>query len=379
MFVFQTLSLVFLGFASTFKLSLSSKWIACLIFTFIALVLRYHLQFYATDEDFRNLLVSIFQLSTILIVYLSVNNRLLVVSPIVLGLVLVVYFLVGFIQIFFDASFAQELVFRGYQDLTESGRGVRSLASEPAYFANILFMISGFFMLYSHQKCLSARSSIAIQLIIFILAASLAQSAFMILLFLLSFLLSLLVYSRGIFLATTSFVLLIYSNVVGFLLRSDSRLGYLASVIVYDPSSIYEQGAMLRLLNIPISIYGGFLHGVFGAGFSSQQIVSASMPFLFGSYDFVLANRNVGGGCLELFIKIGVLSMPLIFLIISSLVSISSLKYLAPTSSVVHIGIPLAFVLSCSLFAYGTIASPVPWFLLFSCLFYSGRRINIIH
>jgi hypothetical protein len=197
-----------------------------------------------------------------------------------------------------------------------------------------------------------------------IATALLSQSTYAILQQSAVFMVCVLVVSRQLFVVLCLGLVWI---VVGFLMEIQAqgiRVVFILQTLLENPVLLYEQGAMLRVMNVPISLYGGILHGLFGAGFGSPEVVSGSIPALPGNpFAFEVADRNLGGA-VELFLRLGIGAVPLLLFILLKTLRIGKGVCMLGTTKV-RIGIPLAIVVFLTSFTYSSIGNPLIWLLFF--------------
>ena len=314
-----------------------------------------------------------FHLVTILVAYLVVRAGVFRPTSGLIGTVTLVYILVAVIQLLVNEQFGSSLVYRGYQELTATGRGVRSLASEPAVFGNMLLILSGFWMLIAATQGWSARRFLFVQAMLFVATALLSQSTYAILQQAAVFSVCVLVVSKRMF---VMLCLAVGWLIIAFVLQIQAqgiRVVFILQTLLQNPVLLYEQGAMLRVMNVPISVYGGMLHGLFGAGFGGQEVVSGFIPALPGNpFPFEVADRNLGGA-VELFLRLGIGALPLLAFILVKTIAIGTYDC-ALGASRVRIGLPLAIVIFLTVFTYSSIGNPLIWLLLFSAMAYRRTK-----
>lgn len=310
---------------------------------------------------------TMFHLTTILVAYLIVGSGVFVPTSKFIGLVALVYISIAVFQVLIDEQIGSELVYRGYQELEETGRGVRSLASEPSVFGNLILILSGFGMLIAARDGWPAKWFLISQVVFLASTVLLAQSSYAIAVQFVVFLASTLVISLRLFLVLC---LLTMWVIIGFLVGIEAegiRALFILQSLVQNPILLYEQGAILRVMNVPVSLYGGVLHGVFGAGFGSGNSVSGSIPALPGyPIPFEVGDRNVGG-LVELFLRLGIGAVPLLSLYLQQILRISRVAVRLGADQI-RLGVPLAFVIFLTSFTYSSIGNPMVWLLFFSVL-----------
>jgi hypothetical protein len=253
-----------------------------------------------------------------------------------------------------DEQIGSSIVYRGFQELEVTGRGVRSLASEPSVFGNLLLILSGFLMLIAIKDSWSVQQLVASQAAVLLATIVLPQSSYGIAIQFCVFLATLFVVSFKLFLAVGIFAAW---GVVGYFERIDAegvRAIFILQTLIENPVLLYEQGAILRVMNVPVSLYGGMLHGIFGSGFGTGNMGEGTIPTLPGyPIPFEIGDRNVGG-LVELFLRLGIGAIPLLLFYLVQIFRIGriSLNY---GDQRVNIGFPLALVVFLVFFTYSSI------------------------
>ncbi len=362
---------------SQMRVYLDRSWSIVLTLTLLFVIFRFLVQQLSGDmpTDPGLGLVSfaqtVFHLLTMFVVFLIVSAGVFRPTSRYIGGVLLIYGLVAALQVFIDESIGSALVYRGFQELASTGRGVRSLASEPAVFANILLILSGFLMICAAQANWSRRSFLLSQALVLAMSIGLAQSTYVILLQFSVFCVCALLVSKRLFaIVGISAVWALFA----YELASDTagiRILYILQTLVENPVLLYEQGAMLRVMNVPISVYGSILHGPLGAGFDPQHMVVGAVPALPGHpYPFTVADRNMGG-LVEILLRIGVGALPLLLLFLAGVGRIASTTARIGDTRL-RIGMPVALVVFLTCFTYSSIGNPMIWLLFFSALQWSS-------
>ena len=153
-----TMTILLFLIVATSAIKVRTLFLNILIATLLVAVARLAFQIaigQGSDDIFTSILAfsqTSFHLVTILVAFLIVSAGVFSPNSRLIGLVTLVYIAVALMQVFVDEQFGSMLVYRGYQELAATGRGVRSLASEPAVFGNVLLILSGFWMLVAGWK-----------------------------------------------------------------------------------------------------------------------------------------------------------------------------------------------------------------------------------
>ena len=238
---------------------------------------------------------------------------------------------------------------------------MRSLASEPAVLGHLLIC---FWIIYlylirnqNNYKFYAIRSSL-IFLFLSVTIPGSFYSAFFLFLLVILLIFELLPKWQSIPITSVSIGLaILLPSLVYF--DTSFRFFYILDVIYNNPSSILEQGAMRRLLNIPISLNAGLEHGILGSGFSTES-VRISQTFLGEKLFFYVSDRNMGG-LVELFLRLGILSIP-IFIVF--FISLGFLKIENNTKLNNFFRIASMYII----FTYSSLANPIIWLIYFKIL-----------
>lgn len=361
------------------SLSVRADYLFLILLTMLAATARAYYQLFTSANDeavLYALAQTWFHLLTILSIFLLVCSGVVSLSSRLIMIALSVYLIVALLQITIDEKIGSQLVYRGFQELASTGRGVRSLASEPAVFGNMLLVFSGFLILMAGQGRWTRRQFFYSQLGILAASSLLAQSTYVILLQGLVFLVCAMVLSFRLFLLLCAIGFWV---LVGLIAKSESegiRVFLILKTLLDNPLLLYEQGAMLRVLNVPVSVYGSVLHGFFGSGFAPAEPVSGQIPLLPGNpYPFSVYDRAVGGA-VELFLRLGFGSLPLLGAMLFHVGRIAGRSKLLSDGSV-RLGIPLALVVFLTVFTYSSIGNPMIWLLFFSSLSWCSSRTTL--
>jgi hypothetical protein len=313
---------------------------------------------------------SFFPIITAYLVYQLISSGYIVPNKRVIIVACAVYIAVALVQRFVYAEFLTALVSRPEDDvllLAETGRGVRSLAPEPAQFGHTLtilnvilifvsffrrgfsgkefniLMVASIFLFVSNFILSSSAYSLAIHAIILLIVMILFRPMWAISLIPMYFL--------YYFISTTDFFI-------------NSRLGSIINTFSENPEGLFQFGAIYRLLNIPLSILSSLEFGPFGAG-NSDKMMTISLRFFDSTYIFFVSSRNTGG-LIEFFLQFGVFCifhLMLIFYIIKKSVAgfRCHSRYRVGTTRIIVIYFAAVFLLC---FQYGSTFNPMLWMVL---------------
>ena len=314
--------------------------------------------------SFRSFLVTSFHMLTIFLVFLVMQNAMVKVNSSTMLTVIFCYVCVAVIQTIYP-NFLSFLVYRGYQELASTGRGVRSLASEPAVFGHLLTIFNLIFViLYVKIEDRKLRNAVFFTLVLLLLNVILARSAYSAGIHFIFLLTLIFVWSKFIGLIATYSISLLIVVIVLSLDSDDIRLIKMLQTILTNPVALYEQGAFLRVLNIPISIYGSYMHGIFGSGFDADTLVAGSFKVFDGiPYKFVVSDRNMGG-TVEVYLRLGVLSL-FFFLIYLGFIWKSFGKLRKLNHRQVSLDCWIIGWIFFMTFSYSSIANPIIWLAFF--------------
>lgn len=269
------------------------------------------------------------------------------------SLSLFIYILVGLIQVY-SGDFASNLVSRELRlDIIEaSGRGVRSLTSEPSVFARIL-------------------GKLALTLII--LTGFRPMKQFF--LILVNMMLSLSIYGIvvhivivAVVMAKRFFKILGLLVIIVALIRSDSipgRAGFIISGVRDNPTILLEQGAFARVINLPISVKNTLNYWPEGSAVKVLPSSPESINTVIGEYNYFLAPRNLGG-LIELPYRFGFLG----------LCSLLTFLYYFQVKSKNYKLLRVKLLVLFLFFQDGSIIDTFNWILLFSL---SGMPLSLNH
>ena len=299
--------------------------------------------------------------------YLSSAAVLVVLSPTFIAMVSLTYIFVGLLQLLFENSFAAGFVSRPVEQVTqlvESGRGVRSLTPEPSQLARLLLQLNLLFVAYGTlvaRHRLAIRSLVVGSALLLFASVFVAQSLYGATVHLTCFLVLLMVLRQWIILllsvCTIPIAVLLAIWLVDVI--GDVRFLYLMQLLAAEPAQIFEFGAIRRLLNIPLSIAGGFQHGCLGAEAGAEAVaieVSDDRHILVGSKLF--------GGVFEHVLVFGVFGVPAVVYFSRVVWKISKLHAPIAHFGERRIGWYFALGVFAVFFQYGSLLDPIAYLLV---------------
>lgn len=244
-------------------------------------------------------------------------------------IVATLYAIVGAVQLFIP-DFMAVVVHRSIEaalSYSTTGRGVRSLTGEPAALGkmfttlNVLYV---FVAIWRYPKT-SKLELLAISVLFFLVSAVLARSAYALAIHLIlilvlwsvldfkTFVLGMIVTGFGVA-AVGAFVLAFAEQLEGI------RAATLVVALFSNPEVILSQGAMRRVMNIPISISSLKYFGLAGSG-NSQEYFMSSVWTPFGTLYFEAGSRALGG-FIEFILRFGVFGLPVFMLYFYFLINV---------------------------------------------------------
>lgn len=325
------------------------------------------------------ILVYIVSLLTPFFIYNFVINNKIVINLNFLYFILFIYLFIGVVQLFYP-EFLTFLVTRDNADqLIASGRGSKSLTGEPSQFGRVIMLINVLFLFQKIviNKNVNLKKYLYFSVVLLILNVFLSRSFYAFALhFLIVFLFSYYVSKK--YLVVFSFLSVFSLLLLYMYIDPSSRFYIILDALATNPDFIFSQGAIRRVLNVPISIYASYQYGAFGAGFSGSNLLVSSMPFFGYDIPFAIFGRNLGG-LIEYYLRLGILSLPLFsvyFLLLLKSCSVKSF-YKGKKNS---IGYFFAFCVFILTFLDGSPSDPMKWYLLiYICLYREkDQSINVI-
>ena len=264
-------------------------------------------------------------------------------------LVVSIYTCVGVLQIFIDESILSSAVYRGYQSLADTGRGVRSLASEPSTLGYTLALLNALMLLRAKQD---KRSKVFLVSLLFLFVnAFISRSAWAIFIHIMPIWLFLFFKWKKFFLMSIGIAPLLVALIANS--TDEVRLFYLFNALLKNPELLMAEGAMKKVLNVPISLLLGATNGMLGMSYlGNLKELNIMLP---GGYFFVerFGNKNMGG-VLEFWIQLGLFSTPILYFLVLTIKRCLSLSY-----SLMPI-----LILCFTFFIYNSIGHPLPWIII---------------
>lgn len=264
-------------------------------------------------------------------------------------LVFSIYTVVGLLQIFIDESIFSGAIYRGYQSLADTGRGVRSLASEPSTLGYTLALLNALVLLRAKQD---KRSKVFMVSLLFLLVnAFISRSAWALFIHIMPIWLFLLLKWKKFFFASIG----IAPFLLAFIANStdEVRLFYLFNALLENPELLMAEGAMKKVLNVPISLLLGASNGMLGMSYLGNiKELNIIVP---GGYLFVekFGNKNMGG-VLEFWIQLGLFSIPMLYFL-----GLTIKRCLSESYSLMPV-----LILCFTFFIYNSIGHPLPWIII---------------
>lgn len=303
---------------------------------------------------------------------LSISNKLIVSA-------IVVYVLVALLQ-FIIPDFLTFLVSRSQtqttQDLLSSGRGMMSLTGEPSHFGKVITILNLLYVFNSltcKQNNFNRHLLLFISFFLFFLNCILSQSFYACAFHLICLIGISYILDRKLtylFLVFLGFGLV---SIVAFVVTvfPELRLVKIANDLIFNPELLLVQGAMIRVMNIPLTFVTLSNYGFWGSGNSSIAF-SNQINLGIGILEYTTSNRHYGG-FVEYILKMGVLSVPLVIAYLYMIATIGKLKLML-SGSVRSVGIIFATMLLILSSQDGSLASPLMIFAIV-CVFLKSKLL----
>jgi len=360
---FFFLGIIFLFVAliiSRIKVNANVFYVYIIIFLFI--IIRFSLELELLD--YKYISTYIIAITTPFLLHIVLHNNLIYISEKKLTFILLIYILVGIIQLI-HPMFLTGLVSRSEDAimmLVSSGRGVRSLTAEPARFGEILLILNILFVyliMNRESDDGKIKHSIIITIILLLCNILISQSSYSVFLHTISTIVLFIVLKKFYIIALLSAPLML---IIPTLLSGDNyRIYIIFHSLLSDTDYLLQQGAFMRLMNVPISLNNLTYYGIFGSGNSNSEYYSSIYTFI-GNYHYIVSNRN-HGGVIEYLLKFGVLSFPIFIIYIYIMKNILKLNYKLGNK---HIRMGIFFCISLLIVSLqdGSPANPLMWFSL---------------
>lgn len=251
--------------------------------------------------------------------------------------ILFAYLFVGIVQLFFGADMFSFLVARDSEQALiarESGRGVRSLTGEPQQFGDLLLAIYLLSQLALTKEKVEEKKTYRKntkylnsakwnwEFITLLGIVLLAQSSYSTAIY---FGILLVKITPSINMRILKWILLTCIVVyLGWQTGYLQRWSYIFNTLFQNPDLLLQQGAIVRLMNPVITIFG--ILECFPSGLAACEPVSVTIPLYVATMDYVISAR-VQGGILEPLLIMGLAGIPIaitFLLIFASLVKAKS-------------------------------------------------------
>jgi hypothetical protein len=377
---FLLLSTIVLIYSARFiKISMVAFLYFCVCILFLWLSIFIHI----SNVNYVYILTYLTALITVLLCYLLCSNHRLNFSNNFLLSICFVYFFVAFIQ-FFIPDFLISLVTRGLttDKLLLSGRGMMSLTGEPAHFGKIIIILNvlyAFKVLVKGEQTFRNIGPLWISVILFVLNCILSQSFYACFFHLLILIAIIYLINRKLAIMAIGllvFIAISFIEILNFAFP-DHRIVNILSFIINDPEPLLKQGAMVRALNVPLSLFNLKYFGIWGSG-NSPDLFIAHIDLGIGTLSYVVSNR-LYGGVIEYVLKMGVLSIPIVVAYIYMIISIGRVKLSVGRGGRRRVGVIFSAMLVVLSLQDGSPASPLMIFTviyLFIESTYVLRQVN---
>lgn len=313
-------------------------------------------------------------ISFVLLGVMLQNNYLKVTTRFIIFIYLI-YFSVGLVQYFYP-SFLADVVYRSEQHvslLVESGRGVRSLASEPTQLGFVFIFLNIIYFAVSKndevrlsrlnyassRRCSCNRKYATLLFILGTLLISQSSTAIAVHFSVAAF--AVWADSKHRLIVILTIALISFLTLVGFqsgAFDGDGRRVFnIIEIAINDPIQLTNFGAFQRILNIYLTLSAAVEHGYAGSGSSDVpvmvDITLGSQILVFWIADKVL------GGIFEYVLQLGVFGIPYVLVWFFLLFKILIERKIAIQERVFYV-----FSLALTNFFYGSVVNPLPIFCL---------------
>ncbi|UTW00170.1 hypothetical protein KDW99_03220 [Marinomonas rhizomae] len=313
-------------------------------------------------------------LLNVFFLYVFIKNDFFNITSKNIFLFVFVYAVVGIIQ-YYDPNFMSWAVTRSQEAMlsfSESGRGVRSLASEPATLGKMfnVFNILLIILIHTENKVSESKKTafgLVVTVVILLLNITIARSAYAVGIQFVFVVCYLFVFYKKTFFVGFVLCVCVFSFILRYISDMQSyRIAQIFYIAFSDPSLLLEQGAVRRLLNIPISINNLYYFGFLGAN-NNPNVYYASLYTPFGELDYLASNRNLGG-FIEWLLKFGLFGIPMMLLYLFFIFSM--LRYCVIIENKKYwIGLYFFIATFFITFQDGSPTAPFTWFILFFIYF----------
>lgn len=270
-------------------------------------------------------------LLTFLFCYILCSNKILVISNKLIIISIFIYLFVGLVQ-FKIPDFLTSLVTRGLTtaDLASSGRGMMSLTGEPSHFGKVITILNILFVFKSLVDKEKGYNYVSLQwftIILFILNCLICQSTYACFFHFICMIGIFYILNRRLAYIFMALVFFGSVSVITFLSLTfpEARIAQILNLLLTNPEMLLQQGAIVRLLNVPLTFVNLSYFGLWGSG-NSSLVFSGQVDLVAGVLEYVVWNR-LYGGFIEYVLKMGVLSIPLVIGYLYMMITIARIKF----------------------------------------------------
>jgi len=298
------------------KLKVDLYFIVLLSMSLFSITLQF--VFWEENADFKYFVTYLMTLFAIFFFYVCLKDsgHVFLSSSVILTSFFV-YTSVGAVQLFYP-DFLASAVTRSVDatfSYAETGRGVRSLTGEPSSLGKMFSLLNALYVLHLvwHKKVVKPSKLLVISFSFLLMSTLISRSAYAVIVhFFLIMILWFLISRKSFFVFSVIGSVILFSAfaaVLSFLdeLR-DIRIANIIWLLINEPQAILSQGAMRRVLNVPITFNNLAHFGWAGAG-NSQEVFFASLWTPLGRLDYLGHSRNIGG-FVEFALRFGIFSVP---------------------------------------------------------------------
>jgi hypothetical protein len=327
--------------------------------------------------DFKYVFTYLGALLTFFMIYTAIDNGYLKPTGKFVLFVSGFYFIIGVIQLFIP-DFMANVVHRSVEHALSyagSGRGVRSLTGEPAALGKVFTTLNVLlvFFIYTSDVIKKHRAALTACLMFFLASAVSSRSAYALAIHLFLIFILIFIINKKLFFIVIAIIFLLMTSLLSYLyLYADIRAINILGQLLTTPEVLLQQGAMRRVMNVPISLNNLQYFGYFGAG-NSPDSFNASLYTPIGNLNYLAFNRNIGG-FVEFILKFGVFSIPLIFTYFYMCFNVLLTTFYVDNKKF-RIGIFLVCAIMFLTFQDSSPVQPLSWFLLVYLYLYRRQSI----
>jgi hypothetical protein len=270
-------------------------------------------------------------LLTFLFCYILCSNKILVISNKLIIISIFIYLFVGLVQ-FKIPDFLTSLVTRGLTtaDLASSGRGMMSLTGEPSHFGKVITILNILFVFKSLVDKEKGYNYVSLQwftITLFILNCLICQSTYACFFHFICMIGIFYILNRRLAYVFMALVFFGSVSVITFLSLTfpEARIAQILNLLLTNPEMLLQQGAIVRLLNVPLTFVNLSYFGLWGSG-NSSLVFSGQVDLVAGVLEYAVWNR-LYGGFIEYVLKMGVLSIPLVIGYLYMMITIARIKF----------------------------------------------------